>query len=390
MTYQAPLFNGLSNTVGAPVCALVQTFGTEETAHLQLTENLARIRRQLDALRIKEVFGLGDIPAGSSLLLLRADVLFEFSGLTALAAFPGQGAYFGGCVAALHVEGGDAAAALAKFRRQETAGWQPFQIQFWRLGAFNAPFGRSFWPFGRGKAQTIAKAAYLDPAVGLDKEDQMDQDVWQSLPGLDRFVRSNRVTEVQRLLNHALNLKPSGWQGIGFLLLLVMLSFGTFGWVWLGAAIGLFAAGAFDLGHRLHMLQDLRLTHRSQDLCLQALVVSCLWLFAVFSAGYGATAQMPALVLIALPFAFIAALANRRVGKSTALDSVAFGVFGQGLLVCGVVSTLPIPLLSLFLSAFGLILMTAVAIAAALQLTVFGLTRRKRLGPPISMSQPAE
>lgn len=376
----------------APVCALIDGPELNAVSHHWVAENFQRLRRQLDHLGIEEVFGLGDIPAGSSFMVVRLDMVFAYSALAALAERPGCGAHFEDTLAAVHVEAGDAAAALAKFRRQETTGWQPFHIHFFRLGPFEKTTlsQRLLGQFGTKSRSVIARAAQLrtDPHATID--DQPIDDIWQALPGLDRFVGSIHAQDLQLLLRNALGLKPSGWQAIGFLLLLVMLSFGAFGWIWLGAAIGLFAAGLFDLAQRSQAFELLQFSRSPNDLCIQALVTACLWLFAVFAAGQGAVAKMPALVLITIPLAFIAAQASRRLLPPRSYQDLPFGLYLQALLVCAVVASLPAPLLSIGLSAFGLATMLALIFTVAIRLGIAGLKQNHKARTAIGAGQPAE
>lgn len=391
MTYQAPAPEPLAPYRAGQVCALIDGIDLDEEPSFVVAENLLRLRRQLDLLNIKEVFGLGDIPAGASFMIVRADTVFAFAGLAALAQNPRCGAHLEDTLAAVHVEGGDAAAALAKFRRQELSGWQPFHIHFTRLGRFHpeTTAQRLIGALSRRGRGVIAKAAQLRLDPYAEEADQPVREIWQSLPGLDRFVRSLRASEVQLMLRDALGLRPAGWRAIGFLLLLVMISFGAFGWTWLGAVIGLFAAGTFDLAQRARAYQDLRLSRSPEDLCIQALVISCLWLFAVFSGGYGAVAKMPALVLMAIPVAFVAAQASRKLLPPFSLEEIPFGVYLQALLVACAVASLPVPLLSIFFSAAGLLSMVAVIASAAIRLGTSGAMRKQRV-QQIGMGQPAE
>lgn len=394
MTANAQAPTPMAPLQASKVCALIDgpSADGEGDAALLLRENLLRLRRQLDELGISEVFGLGDIPAGATFMVLRADMVFAFSALSALAKAPGCGAHFEDTLAAVHVGAGDAAAALAKFRRQETTGWQPFHIRFFRLGHFRTEtlMQRVLSPFGKRGKGYIAKAALLRTDPHAASEDQPIREIWRALPGLDRFVRSLHAMEVQLLLRDALGLKPGGWRSIGFLLILVMLSFGAFGWTWFGAVIGLFAAGAFDLAQRADALETLRLSRRAGDICIQALVISCLWLFAVFAAGQGAVAKMPALVLVAMPVAFIAAQASRRFLPHTGFEDMPFGLYFQALLVSAVVAALPVPLLSIFFSALGLAVFLALIISAAFRLGRQGM-KQKSGGPEALIAhQPAE
>ncbi|MEO0410938.1 MAG: hypothetical protein AAF221_03735 [Pseudomonadota bacterium] len=394
MSVNAPALTATAPLQASKVCALIDGPDPDGdgAAAILLAENLLRLRRQLDDLSISEVFGLGDIPAGATFLVLRADMIFAFSALSALARAPGCGAHFEDTLAAVHVEAGDAAAALAKFRRQETTGWQPFHIRFFRLGHFRTQTltQRLLSPFGKRGKGTIAKAALLRTDPHAADEDQPIREIWRALPGLDRFVRSLHAMEVQLLLRDALGLKPTGWRGIGFLLILVMLSFGAFGWTWFGAVIALFAAGAFDLAQRASALEDLRLSSRSSDICTQALVISCLWLFAVFAAGQGATAKMPALVLIAMPAAFIAAQASRRLLPHAAFEDMPFGLYLQALLVCAVVAALPLPLLSIFFSVLGLAGFLALIVSVAVRLGRKGFDQKSKGPAALIAHQPAE
>lgn len=367
-----------------PVCAMIeQYFGSTEPSPQIIADNMVRLRRQLDALGVDQVVGLGDIPPGASLLLLRGDVLFEFSTLQAMAHVVGRGAHIDDTLAAVHVEAGDAAAALSKFRREETAGWEPFQIQFARLGKFREATAKAspLALFMRRRSKPIAKAALLvtDRGPGLDPwagpipvpeppehgtgADAMAS-VWLRSPGLDPVVRLRKVLTLQKEACDAFAIKPSAWQGIGFLLLLITLSFGALGWGWLGAGVGLLAAGCFDLAERASDLKELRLSKSSSGLCVQALVIACLWLFVVFAAGSGSTAQMPAVILMLLPAAFIAAQAT--ADRPSLVREAAFGVYVHALLAALSVAMLPVPLASLAFSGGALLLVLAGAVRACL------------------------
>ncbi|MEM7569687.1 MAG: hypothetical protein AAF337_07825 [Pseudomonadota bacterium] len=400
MSHSAPSNAGFALAQRQKVCALIDAtalpdpdaFAANGNAHALLAENIERLRRQLDRLGVQEVFGLGDIVQGSSFMVLRQDVVFEFSALAALVQRPGCAAQFEDTLAAVHVEAGDAAAALAKFRRQDASGWQPFHIRFFRLGHFTSQrfYQRFFSLFGKARRGAIAKAALLRTDPYAQRDDQPVGDIWRALPGLDPFMRSVRAMDVQLLARDALGIRPAGWRGIGFLLILIMLSFGAFGWLWLGAVIALFAAGTFDLAKRAQTLEDLRLAPTSADICIQALVMACLWLFAVFAAGHGAVAKLPALVLVAIPIAFIAVQASRRLVGPYAFESAAFGTYGQALLVCLVTASLPAPLLSLLFSAIGLLLMLGVIVSAAIRLGLSSVKRRAKTPALSTAGQPAE
>lgn len=373
------------------VCAMIeQYFGSTEPSPQLIADNVVRLRRQLDALGVEQVVGLGDIPPGASLLLLRGDVLFEFSTLQAMAHMVGRGAHIDDTLAAVHVEAGDAAAALSKFRREETTGWAPFQIQFTRLGKFREATAKTnpLALFMRRRSKPIAKAALLapdglhdraggkgawsgpipvpeppEPGTGTDAM----ASVWLRSPGLDPIVRLRKVLTLQKDACDAFAIKPSAWQGIGFLLLLMTLSFGALGWGWLGAAVGLLAAGCFDLAERASDLKELRLSKSSSGLCVQALVIACLWLFVVFAAGAGSTAQMPAVVLMLLPVAFVVAQATG--DQPSLVREAAFGVYVHAILAALSVAMLPVPLVSLAFSGAALLLLLAGAVRAFLLVT---------------------
>lgn len=357
--------------IGRPICALIEEkFGGKEPVSGLISENVDRLRRQLSLLNIQEVLGLGDIPPGASMLLVRADVLFELSTIEAMARSIGRGAQIDDTLAAVHVEAGDAAAALSKFRREDLTGWAPFQIQFMRLGKFQGQQRKASWLSALlpKRGVTAAKAALLPKSLanGAEASHEPMESVWARSPGLDPLVRLRKVQKIQKDVFEAFGLSAVAWQGIGFLLLLVTISFGVLGWGWAGACIGLVAAGCFDLAERADDLKNLRLTKSLGALCIQALVIASLWLFAVFAAGSGATAQMPALLLMILPLAFVLAQATaRRVSFSR---DAAFGVYTHGILAALSVTMLPVPLISLFFSSVGLIVLLWVVASAVVTL----------------------
>lgn len=378
MTFQTR--SGLDKAIPSqpkrPVCALIeQYFGRMPPSSPLIVDNVERLRRQLDLLGIEQIVGLGDIPPGASLLLLRGDVLFELATLKTMALRVGGGAHIDDTLAAVHVEAGDAAAALSKFRREEISGWAPFQIKFARLGKFK-PSGplNPLALFMRRRSAVIAKAAILpndaalSPAKGRDGAGDPARDpiasVWARSPGLDPLVRTRKIFALQKEAFDAFGLKPSAWQGIGFMLLLMMISFGALGWGWVGAVTGFIAAGCFDLAERAADLKELRLSKSSSALCVQALVIACLWLFVVFAAGAGATAQMPALVLILLPLAFIMAQAS--AGRASFARDAAFGVYLHAILAALSVVALSMPLVSLVFSAGALLLLLTVTLRSCL------------------------
>lgn len=356
MTFQTPvvLQDPPSGERRPQVCALIeQYFGSTQPSSPLIVENVERLRRQLDALDIDEIVGLGDMPPGASLLLLRGDILFELATIDAMASSPGRGAQIDDMLAAVHVEAGDAAAALSKFRREETSGWEPFQIAFARLGKFKSAGETSglLALFMRRRVLPIAKAAIL-PTSEDDKAHDPMENVWAKSPGLDPLVRPRKIYTVQKEAFDAFGLTPNAWQGIGFLLLLVLIGFGVLGWGIAGAVVALFAVGCFDLAERAADLKDLRLSKSTGGLCVQSLVIACLWLFVVFAAKQGSVAQMPALVLLVLPLAFIIAQATS--AKRSFSREAAFGVYFHAILASVSVVMIAVPLVSVFCSAIAL------------------------------------
>lgn len=384
--------------LGRPICALIeQSFGSDVPLPPLVSENVDRLRRQLSLLKIDEVVGLGDIPKGASMLLLRADVLFELGTIEAMAQSIGSGAQIDDMLAAVHVEAGDAAAALSKFRRADLSGWAPFQIRFMRLGKFKAQTGKTGWltAFLPKRAALVAKAALLPRAKGsqagegnkpIPKEPlprEPMQSVWARSPGLDPLVRFANIHRVQKDVFDAFGLSAEAWRGIGFLLLLVMISFGVLGWGWAGASAGFLAAGCFDLAERADDLKNLRFTKSLGALCIQALVIAALWLFVVFAAGSGTPAQMPALLLIALPVSFV--FVHAAAGHHSFGRDAAFGVYGHAILAGLSVTMLPVPLLSLFFSGLGLIVVLSAGASAIVALATDFFARKA----PKGLSSPA-
>jgi len=349
------------------VCALIEMpFRAAQPLSAVLQDNLARIRRQCDALGMEEVTGLGGIAPGASLLLVRADVIFELSALEALCGRIGYAAQIGDKLAAVHVDAGDAAAALSKFRREETTGWAPFRVKFLRLEAFDAPS-----PRGRrlawGKQKLLAVKAARLPSGDTTAAQQVLSSAWSATPGLESWLRLPVLLRAQKKLSDAGVLSPAQWRWIGLLLLCGMVGCGVSGYLWAGALAGLLGAACFDIAERATDFLALSLSNTLSALCIQTLITAAFWLFVVAAGRQGDSAAIAMLVLLVLPLAFV--LRQAVSGQKTAL----FGVYMQGLLASGSALTLGYPLVSASLAAIGFAcagLALALALVSLLKETV--------------------
>ncbi|MEM9878874.1 MAG: hypothetical protein AAF862_06305 [Pseudomonadota bacterium] len=338
----------------ASICALVDGLG-EPSTPVWIAENAERLRRQLSHLGIELITGLGEIPPGASVILVRADVLFECAALCSLAAQLNCGVKVGDALAAIHVDAGDAAAALSKFRRGETSGWAPFQIQFTRAALFTRP-SQAGHAIKSSIVDTVpyagrAKAALL-PRTDDAAAHRALQQVWAAAPGLDGLIRPRSLLNLQKLVFDRLGMTQTEWRYVGTLLGVGMIACAYLQLTWASLAIGLLAAGCFDMAERAHAFVGIKLTNSIHAPSAQIVIIAVFWLCMVLLSAASQAATIASILLAVLPFVFIL---RQSAGHPTSkLNMMLFGVYGHwALATASIVSVAlaPLPLIAVGFAA---------------------------------------